>query len=54
MFIEVGNQTRPGILSGCVGAGQRNSVKPTQYHTIFKKWGKSHTLVKKIVEMVIK
>ena len=31
MFIEVGNQTMPGILSGCVGAGRQNSVKPTQY-----------------------
>ena len=36
MFIEVGNQTMPGILSGCVGAGQQNSVSPTQYHTILK------------------
>ena len=36
MFIEVGNQTMPGILSGCVGAGRQNSVKPTQYHTILK------------------
>ena len=36
MFIEVGNQTMLGILTECIDAGQQNSVKPTQYHTILK------------------
>ena len=26
----------PGIPTGCFGAGQQNSLKPTQYHTILK------------------
>ena len=48
----IGNQTMSGILTGCFGAGQQNSVKPTQYHTILKV-GKIPHISEKNVEMVI-
>ena len=54
MFIEVGNQTMPGILTGCVGAGPHNSVKPTQYHSILKVRKVPNISEKKNVEMVFK
>ena len=54
MFIEVGNQTVLGILTGCVGVGRQNSVKPTQYHPILKVGKVPHISEKKNVEIVIK
>ena len=52
MFIEVGNQTVPGILSGCVGAGRQNSVisHAISYNS---KSGENPTYQWKNVEMVI-
>ena len=47
MFIEVANQTMPGILTGGVGAGQQKSVKPIQYHTILKQGKVPHIGEKK-------
>ena len=48
MFIEVGNQTMQGILTGSVGAEPHNSVKPTQCHTILKVAKVPHTPVEKM------
>lgn len=52
-FVEIGNQTMTGILSGCAGVGPHNSVKPTQCHT-FPKMGKVPHTSEKNVEMIIK
>ena len=53
MFIEVGNRTMQGILTGCVGAEPHNSVKPTQL-SYNSKSGQSPTLTSaKNVEMIL-